>query len=110
MARKDRYHRSTLAIVYDFDGTLTPQPMQEYTVLPELGISGAEFWAEVNEEVRRTGGDPILTYMRLLVDKIEDNKAHLSRDALRQLAADIKYYPGVEAWFERIDAYVTLVF
>ena len=37
--------RNTLAMVYDFDGTLTPQPMQEYTVLPELGITGDEFWS-----------------------------------------------------------------
>lgn len=106
MARKPGFRRSTLAIVYDFDGTLTPQPMQEYTVLPQLGISGDVFWAEVDAEVKRTGGDPILTYMRLLVEKIEANKAHLSREALRDLAAGIKYYPGVESWFERIDAYV----
>lgn len=106
MSKRDTYHRSTLAIVYDFDGTLTPQPMQEYTVLPQLGISGEAFWAEVNAEVKRTGGDSILTYMRLLVEKIEANKAHLSREALRDLAAGIEYYPGVESWFERVDAYV----
>jgi len=106
MAKSSNFTRSTLAIVYDFDGTLTPQPMQEYTVLPQLGISGEEFWAEVNEEVQRTGGDAILTYMRLLVEKIEANKAHLSREALRQLAAGIEYYPGVEAWFERVNQYV----
>lgn len=93
-------------MVYDFDGTLTPQPMQEYTVLPELGISGESFWDEVNEEVKRTGGDSILTYMRLLVEKIDENKKHLSRDALRKLAAKIVYYPGVESWFERINEYV----
>lgn len=106
MARRRSYHRSTLAIVYDFDGTLTPQPMQEYTVLPQLGISASAFWEEVNAEVARTGGDAILTYMRLLVEKIEANKAHLSRDDLRRLATGIQYYPGVEEWFARIDAYV----
>ncbi|MCB1746794.1 MAG: haloacid dehalogenase-like hydrolase [Gammaproteobacteria bacterium] len=106
MARKTGYHRATLAIVYDFDGTLTPQPMQEYTVLPQLGISGEAFWAEVNAEVARTGGDAILTYMRLLVEQIEANKAHLSREDLRRLAAGIEYYPGVESWFERVNAYV----
>ncbi len=99
--------RDTLAIVYDFDGTLTPQPMQEYTVLPQLGISPQAFWQEVNAEVRATGGDAILTYMRLLVEKIEANKAHLSREALRRLARSIQYYPGVAGWFERINAYVT---
>lgn len=100
------FTRNTLAIVYDFDGTLTPQPMQEYTVLPELGIPPDVFWREVNDEVHRTGGDAILTYMRLLVEKIESNKAHLSRDALRRLARGIRYYPGVAGWFERVNAYV----
>ena len=103
---KPQFHRNVLALVYDFDGTLTPQPMQEYTVLPQLGISGEEFWQEVNDEVVRTGGDSILTYMRLLVEKIDTNKQHLSRDALRDLAKKIKYFPGVESWFGRINDYV----
>lgn len=100
------FSRNVLALVYDFDGTLTPLPMQEYTVLPQLGIAGETFWAEVNREVRQTGGDPILTYMRLLVEKIEANKAHLSREALRSLARGIRYFPGVTGWFDRINAYV----
>ena len=102
----ERFTRNTLALIYDFDGTLTPQPMQEYTVFPQLGIAPATFWAEVNAEVKRTGGDPILTYMRLMVEKIEANKAHLSRAALRELARSIRYFPGVEGWFQRINAYV----
>lgn len=101
-----RFTRNILAMVYDFDGTLTPQPMQEYTVLPQLGISGEEFWSEVNAEVERTGGDSILTYMRLLVEKIDLNKKHLSRDALRDLATRIEYFPGVASWFDRINRYV----
>lgn len=100
------FARNTLALIYDFDGTLTPQPMQEYTVFPQLGIAPEDFWREVNAEVLRTGGDSILTYMRLLVEKIEANKAHLSRDALRRLARDVRYFPGVESWFERINRYV----
>ena len=100
------FARDTLALIYDFDGTLTPQPMQEYTVLPQLGIAATDFWAEVNAEVRRTGGDAILTYMRLLVEKIEANKAHVSRASLRSLARGIRYFPGVESWFERVDRYV----
>jgi 2-hydroxy-3-keto-5-methylthiopentenyl-1-phosphate phosphatase len=106
MSRPTRFHRNILAVVYDFDGTLTPQPMQEYTVLPQLGISGPDFWREVEAEVRRTGGDGVLTYMRLLTDKIDQKQAHISRDDLRELADGIKYFPGVETWFDRINAYV----
>jgi phosphoserine phosphatase len=100
------FRQSTLAVVYDFDGTLTPLPMQEYTVLPELGIRADVFWREVQDEVARTGGDQILTYMRLLVEKIEENKKHLNREALRRLAAGIQYFPGVEDWFDHVHAYV----
>lgn len=101
-----RFLQDTVALVYDFDGTLTPQPMQNYTVLPALGVSAERFWEEVNAEVRRTGADQMLTYMRLLVEKVEQNRAHVTRDDLRRLAAAIRYFPGVEDWFERVDRYV----
>src|SRR4051794_32573063 len=42
------FFQNTIALVYDFDGTLSPQPMQEYTVLPKIGVEPAAFWAMVN--------------------------------------------------------------
>ncbi|MHC4485844.1 MAG: hypothetical protein ACYS4T_11650 [Planctomycetota bacterium] len=49
------FKHNVIAIVYDFDGTLTPQPMQEYTVLPEIGIKdGKKFWEQVNQESAQT--------------------------------------------------------
>ncbi len=48
------FKQNTIAIVYDFDGTLSPQPMQEYTILPELDISGKDFWAECEQEAKKT--------------------------------------------------------
>jgi len=104
---KNNFLQKKIAIVYDFDGTLTPQPMQEYTVLPELGIEPKTFWDEVETETLNTQGDPILTYMRLLVEKIETNKKHLSRKALRESAQQIQYFAGVTTWFQRLNNYVT---
>ena len=75
MKKMTKFKQNVIALVYDFDGTLTPEPMQEYTVLPELGVKPKEFWDQVDEEVKNTGADPILTYMRLLVEQIEANKA-----------------------------------
>ncbi|HUT30051.1 MAG TPA: hypothetical protein VMX13_09690 [Sedimentisphaerales bacterium] len=49
------FRHNVIAVVYDFDGTLTRQPMQEYTILPEIGIrDGRQFWKQVNEESART--------------------------------------------------------
>jgi len=46
----ERFFQNTIALVYDFDGTLSPQPMQEYTVLPKIGVEPSQFWARVNRE------------------------------------------------------------
>jgi hypothetical protein len=101
-----RFKQNTIALVYDFDGTLSPQPMQEYTVLPELELSPRAFWEECQEEAKRHRADPMLTYMRLLIEKIEAKHTHLSKKRLRQLAMGIRYFPGVESWFDRINRHV----
>jgi len=46
-----------IAIVCDFDGTLSPLPMQEYTVLPEIGLRAKNFWNEVKTENEKNKGE-----------------------------------------------------
>ena len=100
------FKQNTIAMVYDFDGTLSPQPMQEYTVLPELGVSPQAFWDECQREARKYNADAMLTYMRLLTEKIEAKQTHLDKKKLRDLAEGIRYFPGVETWFDRINRHV----
>lgn len=38
--------RFTIALIYDFDGTLAPGNMQEYDFIPAVGKSNKEFWTE----------------------------------------------------------------
>lgn len=103
---RNRFVQDTIALVYDFDGTLSPQPMQEYTVLPEIGIEPSEFWAEVNEQSKDFGEEPMLTYMRLLHEKAEKKEVHIGRDEFKQLGKDVKFFPGVESWFDRVNQFV----
>jgi hypothetical protein len=103
---RNRFVQDTIALVYDFDGTLSPQPMQEYTVLPEIGIDPGEFWAEVNKQSKELGEEPMLTYMRLLYEKAEKKEVHIERDEFKQLGKDVKFFPGVESWFDRINQFV----
>jgi haloacid dehalogenase-like hydrolase len=100
------FFQNTIALVYDFDGTLSPQPMQEYTVLPKIGIEPAVFWKRVNDEAVATESDPMLIYMRLMVEQLDNRQLHVTRRDFAQMASAIKYFPGVEAWFDRINAYV----
>jgi phosphoserine phosphatase len=103
------FKQNTIALVYDFDGTLSPQPMQEYTVLPELDLSPRAFWEECQQEARKYNADAMLTYMRLLIEKIEAKHTHLDKKKLRDLARSIRYFPGVESWFDRINHHVKSV-
>ena len=98
--------QNTIALVYDFDGTLSPQPMQEYTLLPKLGITPAEFWGRVDRESADTISEKMLVYMRLVLELAQERKVNISRRDFRAMARDIKYFEGVEEWFPRINAYV----
>lgn len=100
------FFQNTIALVYDFDGTLSPQPMQEYTVLPKIGIEPAEFWAMVNREARETESDPMLVYMRHILEALERVKVDVKREDFAAMARAIEYFPGVATWFTRMNAYV----
>jgi len=102
----ERFFQSTIAVVYDFDGTLSPQPMQEYTVLPKIGVEPAAFWGQVNREARETASDPMLVYMRHIIEALERHKVDVKRRDFAAMARAIKYFPGVETWFPRMNAYV----
>lgn len=98
--------QNTIAIVYDFDGTLSPQPMQEYTILPELDISGEAFWRACEREAKIHKADKMLTYMRRLVKEIEYKEKNLSRAVLQALGKNISYFKGVKDWFTKVNHYV----
>ena len=100
------FFQNTIALVYDFDGTLSPQPMQEYTVLPKIGAKPAEFWRRVNREARETASDPMLVYMRHIIEALELAKVDVKREDLAAMAKRIAYFPGVATWFSRMNAYV----
>ncbi len=101
-----KYDKKTIALVYDFDGTLSPRPMQEYAFLPEIGADAAAFWAESNEIARKTQADPLITYMHLMYKKAKAKGVHIDRRALVAQGKRVGYYPGVETWFDAIAHYV----
>ena len=100
------FFQNTIALVYDFDGTLSPQPMQEYTVLPKIGVEPREFWAAVNREARETESDMMLVYMRHIIEALERVRVDVKREDFAAMARAIEYFPGVPTWFARVNAYV----
>ena len=100
------FFQNTIALVYDFDGTLSPQPMQEYTVLPKIGVEPAQFWKMVNREARETESDPMLVYMRHIIEALDLARVDVKREDFAAMAGAIQYFPGVATWFTRMNAYV----
>lgn len=94
-----------IAIMYDFDKTLSTKDMQEFGFIPNLGISSTQFWNEVKELKQTENMDPILAYMRHMLKKASEKSVPVARDTFVALGKDIEYYPGVEDWFERINNY-----
>jgi phosphoserine phosphatase len=97
--------RPLAVFAYDFDGTLARGNMQEHAFIPdELGMAHADFWRETQVLAEAQRGDPILTYMHLMLAKARDRSLELTLDSWRKRGAALRLFPGVEAWFARQNA------
>ncbi len=94
-----------VALLYDFDKTLSTRNMQEYTFIPNLGLSADAFWAEANAMAEQQQMDRILAYMYLMIEKSTASRKPIRREAFVELGRGVQFFDGVEGWFTRINAY-----
>jgi len=95
------------AIIYDFDGTLADGNCAEHGLLQTLHFSDpSNFWKQVKETIKDIDGDEVLCYLNLLVEHSRAQKTDaLAPERLRAFGAKIPLFPGVETWFDRINAF-----
>lgn len=97
-----RRSKPVFALAYDFDGTLAPGNMQEHSFIPALGIRNAkDFWTRSNEHAVASQGDPILLYMRSMLEGANHENVKVDRCSLKKHGATIPLFDGVEDWFHR---------
>lgn len=94
-----------VAIMYDFDKTLSTTDMQNYGFIPALGMTPNQFWGATGEFSKKTGCERILSYMYMMIALSREKGVDLSRKALNKMGSGIQYFPGVERWFNRINSY-----
>ena len=92
-----------LAIMYDFDKTLSTTDMQNYGFIPALGLTPDQFWGATGEFSAKTGCERILSYMYMMIAMAKERNIKLTREFLRECGKNIKYHPGVTTWFQRIN-------
>lgn len=95
----------TVAIAYDFDGTLSPGNMQEHGFLPNIGLSPAKFWNMADQLAKKHEADSVLTYMNLMLIKAKEAGVSMRRQDIKNHGKSVKLFKGVETWFERINDY-----
>lgn len=95
--------KPVLALMYDFDKTLCTKDMQEYTFIPNVGMTPAEFWTESNTLAKERKMDGILAYMYVMLQKAHAARQSIRREDFVKLGKDLEFYPGVEDWFGRIN-------
>jgi hypothetical protein len=90
--------QNTIAIVYDYDQTLSPSYMQDEVVFPTFGIKAENFWERCSELVQESGYDSELAYIKVLLDQLEMDRP--TNEELRKLGAKLNFYKGLPEMFE----------
>ncbi len=93
-----------IAIMYDFDKTLSPEDMHNYGFIPGIDMTTAEFWELCNKTIKENRMDMILGYMMVMLKEAQ-GKLLLTREVFHKMGSKVRLFPGVSSWFRRINEY-----
>ena len=98
-------NRPIVALIYDFDGTLSPGNMQEFGFIQAIGKKPVEFWQESDEIAVGQDASNILSYMKLMFDEARKAGIKLRREDFKRFGASVELFSGVKEWFKLINDY-----
>jgi len=96
---------NNVAFIYDFDGTLAYGNIQDYNFIPAINMSSKDFWSEVDRMKVEHNMENVLAYMYLMLKKAEASNISVKKSAFLEYGKNVKFYEGVEEWFDRINEY-----
>lgn len=94
-----------VALIYDFDGTLSPGNMQEFGFIQAIHKTPAEFWSMSDGIAAGQDASNILSYMKLMFDEAHKAGIPLRKSDFRRFGQDIALYEGVRDWFGNVNEY-----
>lgn len=97
--------RPIVALIYDFDGTLSPGNMQEFGFIQAIGKDKAEFWAKNKKLSEENDANGILTYMYLMIQAAKSNGISLRRESFKRFGENVELFDGVKEWFALVNDY-----
>ncbi len=94
-----------IALIYDFDGTLSPGNMQEFGFIQAVGKTAEEFWKMSDSIAIGQDASNVLSYMKLMFDEARGKGIGLRREDFRRFGKDIRLFDGVKEWFAAVNEY-----
>ncbi|TAE89537.1 MAG: haloacid dehalogenase-like hydrolase [Verrucomicrobia bacterium] len=85
--------QNVIALVYDYDQTLSPRYMQDDVLFPQFGIDPVQFWKKCNALVTEQKWDGELAYMKCLLDYL--GMDHVTNARLTELGQGLSFFPGL---------------
>lgn len=94
-----------VAILYDFDSTLSSSDMQNFGFIPSLGMSPEEFWKQTQEFGKKNNIERTLAYLYMMCKLAKKKGIKMDYEWLKKQGERIQFFPGVIEWFSRINEY-----
>ena len=94
-----------VAILYDFDSTLSRTDMQNFSFIPSLGLTPEEFWGMTTKFSEESGCERTLAYLFMMQKLTKEKGIKMTREWLNEQGRNIEFFPGVTTWFQRINDY-----
>ena len=93
-----------IALLYDFDYTLSKGYMQQFKLMQDLGYENiGDFFRACEQTLGDKDMDLCLSMMAGMFFMAKEKGIEITKDYLHSLGKDIRYFPGVEEWFEKIN-------
>ena len=94
-----------VALIYDYDGTLSPGNMQEFGFIQAVGKTAEEFWRMSDSIAIGQDASNVLAYMKLMFDEAKRNGIKLRREDFKRFGQNIQLFDGVREWFRLVNRY-----
>ena len=94
-----------VALIYDFDGTLSPGNMQEFGFIQAVGKTAREFWTMSDDIAKGQDASNVLAYMKLMFDEARSSGIALRREEFMKFGGHIELFEGVKEWFSLVNRY-----
>ena len=94
-----------VALIYDYDGTLSPGNMQEFGFIQAVGKTAEEFWRMSDSIAIGQDASNVLAYMKLMFDEAKRNGIKLRREDFQRFGRNIQLFDGVREWFKLVNTY-----